>query len=1528
MNQPTPDRISQAQENLIKDTHVEGSLVFAPTQIGTKIGKQVIIQQISRTEVTQQPLIKDSPYQGLRRFNVKDHDRFFGRDSLIADLITKVKQSGLTFVLGASGSGKSSVVRAGLIPALKKRLVNQKFYDFILTPNQDPFASLYRCLLSEEKDYRFKESEARLALQAQKCTLSEIIKSLKKDKECWLFFIDQFEELFTICDDLDKRKNFIEGLVQVFKLSSRSVRIVLAMRSDFLEQFSFYTELGNIASQNNILLVTEMFRDELRQAIEAPAAKHGVVFEDGLVKQIIDEVEGQKGYLPLLQYTLNLLWETECKTFSDDGRCHIDDRTLNRESYAKLKGVRGALQERVNEIYDNLEPGEQAIAKQIFLQVVNILEIGSGTKAVSRRANRDNFVGKSVEKTLTKLIDENLLVSSSAYSNQAQGSSSKLLKQTATVEIAHEILISSWDKLRGWLEEEKEAIILKHWLAAETNRWQAIRAQDESKAQNELLKGSRLEQVVDFRKRDAFRNIGGLRPEENQFIDVSIADVERIEQDKEAQRKRELQQAQELARSSQEIAKQNKAIAEQSERLAKQSRKFAIGALAALGVISIILVATFFQWQEAQRRSILASAESARANLLANRSMEGTIAAVKAVRLLDNPFLGDREALYREVSDALIWANSETKERLRLQGIAELEFSPNNKFIITTNRNDPDGIATIRSIPGETLTEVEIVGVGSIEFSPDSKLLITNARPIDSSHIGDPEKTSELWTTSGQLIKKFLAKDFIWFSPDSKLLVSRSQENGLQLWDTKGQLVKNLSGTGQNTTMEFSPDSKILATSDTTTTLWNSSGEALIQIAGEFKQFVEYAVESGGKKLILVTQDSSITKLWDANGFLIIEIPGEFKQLAEYAAKSGGKKLILVTQDGNITKLWNADNSTITAIPGKFDDVDAEKNIVVTTQADGSVTLWNTLGQSISASISGTFYGFAGTTLLTFDEKFAENKTAFHLWNISNQSLQSIPYTSDPWFESLSPDGQYLLTGGLESNDTQYSVKLWAIDKTPTTQQFAITRPFQEDAADHVIPFFHRDGKSIILNPAGATSNFPAIVDFSGTPLLETQPDDLTSMLIGSKHLATLGEDRAVNLWNSSGNLITQFKNSQDGPPLDEVFSPDDQFFATITPRGTMQLWDLSGNWKTLVPKHQFSSAARPRIEFSPNGQFLAHYTQNPGSISLWHISGDPIAQIPIQPDKYISFVGFSSDNQVLAVNSENSLRLWDLSSRSFTDFQDASGSYFKFSPDGKQIVTADEGTIKIWDIPSNQLIESFKVSPDTSLMGLNKNSEIIMHDYSDEKNASIQTWSTSGKLVRSFNANETDYAVLSPDRNLIAGDVTTETDEVFVQLWDSSGKVIAEKLQGGFEEFSPNGEMLATIDQDKGIVYLWRSDGTPILELPGYQSLSSVWFSADSQLVVVGHGDNARSVLDTSGRLIVNLPAMQSGILNVRFSPADSKLLATLGNDGTIKLLRLDDRQTLLKTACNQISAYLQSPASELSESDRRLCDGFVTSP
>lgn len=189
------------------------------------------IIQISVDEIKTRAFIITSPYKGLRSFEPKDKDEFFGRDQFITGLVNELEHTNFVLLLGASGSGKSSVVRAGLIPWLCQKWGTQ-WVNLTLTPDQDPFESLYGSLLSY-----FKQSEAQLVRAGEANTLSQLVKTLKAPEAYWFVFIDQFEELFTT-SDAQKRDRFIHSLAQLCKEheGDRTLKIVVTMRADFLDR--------------------------------------------------------------------------------------------------------------------------------------------------------------------------------------------------------------------------------------------------------------------------------------------------------------------------------------------------------------------------------------------------------------------------------------------------------------------------------------------------------------------------------------------------------------------------------------------------------------------------------------------------------------------------------------------------------------------------------------------------------------------------------------------------------------------------------------------------------------------------------------------------------------------------------------------------------------------------------------------------------------------------------------------------------------------------------------------------------------------------------------------------------------------------------------------------------------------------------------------------------------------------------------------------------------------------------------------
>jgi ABC-type dipeptide/oligopeptide/nickel transport system ATPase component len=380
-------------------------------------------------------LITASPYKGLRKFWPEDSALFFGRDKFSAQLANELERTNLVLLLGASGSGKSSVVMAGLVPLLNQRQ-ESLFASLMFVPDRDPFESFYACLLGQG----FSKSQAKLARAGEVNSLSQVVKQLKPSDALWLIFIDQFEELFTV-SKTKERELFITSvvdLIQEYK-TDPLVKIVVAMRSDFLDRINQLSDnrFAELIRQHQYV-ITPMNRNELRQVIEQPAAHHGVMLEVGLVDEILMDVEGQTNYLPILQYTLDLLWKLEVQ---NNG---LQNRILETSFYRMLGGLRGSLQRHIEDIYSSFGAREQNVVRDIFLKLVALDGDGlsrNKRQFVGRRVSQSEFRENTELQVLQQLIDYCILVS---YWSNSTG---------ATVEIAQSILLTSWERLKSWLED-------------------------------------------------------------------------------------------------------------------------------------------------------------------------------------------------------------------------------------------------------------------------------------------------------------------------------------------------------------------------------------------------------------------------------------------------------------------------------------------------------------------------------------------------------------------------------------------------------------------------------------------------------------------------------------------------------------------------------------------------------------------------------------------------------------------------------------------------------------------------------------------------------------------------------------------------------------------------------------------------------------------------------------------------------------------------------------------------------------------
>src|SRR6185436_2814804 len=351
------------------------------------------------------------PFKGLASFDVDDAPVFFGRERLVADMIARLPGTRLMGIVGPSGGGKSSALRAGLLAALADGVLpgSERWPRALIRPGAHPLAALER---------------ATAELPAG---------------ERWIVAVDQFEETFTACRDSAERAAFVDALVACGRDTRRRTLVLVAVRADFYGHCARFPELSRLLGANQVL-VGPMRRHELRRAIELPARRAGLHVQPELVDSLLADVEGEPGALPLLSTALLELWQ------------HRDGRRLGLAAYEQAGGVHGAVARLAESAYERLDASQQRVARAILLRLAGE---GGGDAAVGARVGLEEF-GESARPVLAELTDSRLLTVSAGE-----------------VEVAHEALLREWPRLRGWLEDDAEGRRLHRHLRAAARDWRA-----------------------------------------------------------------------------------------------------------------------------------------------------------------------------------------------------------------------------------------------------------------------------------------------------------------------------------------------------------------------------------------------------------------------------------------------------------------------------------------------------------------------------------------------------------------------------------------------------------------------------------------------------------------------------------------------------------------------------------------------------------------------------------------------------------------------------------------------------------------------------------------------------------------------------------------------------------------------------------------------------------------------------------------------------------------------------------------------
>jgi WD40 repeat protein/DNA-binding SARP family transcriptional activator len=372
------------------------------------------------------------PFKGLAAFEPGDADYFFGRERLVREIVGRLAAAPFTALAGMSGSGKSSLLRAGVIPAVTAGALPGFAHAQValLRPGQHPIAALERALGDDASERR-------------------------------LVVVDQFEEAFTQCEDEDERASFIARLVTLAADGPGAGRVLIGIRADFYGACATYPDLARLVSASHVLM-GPMRRDELRQAVERPAAKAGLRVEPELTEALVAGVEGEPGALPLLSSSLLELWQLR------------DGDVLRLADFERAGGVRGAVARLAEGAYARLTPEDQEIARGILLRLA--ADTDAGEAAVRRRVPLADACGPGAEHVLAILADARLVTVGDDE-----------------VEVAHEALLREWPRLRSWLEDDVQGRRLHVHLMRAAREWDAA-----GRDPAELYRGARLAAALDW----------------------------------------------------------------------------------------------------------------------------------------------------------------------------------------------------------------------------------------------------------------------------------------------------------------------------------------------------------------------------------------------------------------------------------------------------------------------------------------------------------------------------------------------------------------------------------------------------------------------------------------------------------------------------------------------------------------------------------------------------------------------------------------------------------------------------------------------------------------------------------------------------------------------------------------------------------------------------------------------------------------------------------------------------------------------
>lgn len=1147
-----------------------------------------------------------NPFPGLSSFERERAYLFFGRDQQIEELITRLKKHRFLPIVGVSGSGKSSLVRAGLIPALTESYVETETSGWrvaILRPGRDPMNELTATLcrefaLEEANDVlrTLRSSSAGLALLAQEHLRGE---------EKLLVLVDQFEELFRYREETDGVGEadddafFVKLLLAAAGESEHPlpgfhdlrVYVVTTMRSDFLGMCSRFRGLPE-ALNHSQYLIPRLTREQQRDVIEGPVAIAGASIEPALVQRLLNDLGDNPDQLPALQHALMRTWEQSATARAKREPIAVSD-------YEAVGGMADALNRDANRVYDGLStPDAQAIARRIFQRLV-------------RPAAGENETRSPA--TLSELVavtatDEGA-VKSVLDTFQERGFLTVSSDEDPIIDITHESLIRGWENLRTWVHEELRSAAIYRRLADAAALY--------SINEGALLVNPQLQLTLNWRDDTKPNAAWAARydprfEEAMEFLEQShTAHQDKLNKDEQL-RRQELKRTRLIAivlgtllllavslsvlagiqwkKASEERknadAERRKALAERdrSSRLLYDSNIYLAASAMASGQYPLartrldeILDADlrelrgfewFYLWRECHANET---------NLTGHSDIVWAVA-----------FSRDGKMLASSGADKKIklWDTARREELATFSGHLDLvrmvAFSPNGKNLVS---GSDDGqvkvwdIAThkeVKTLPRHTGT------IWSLEFSPDGRTLAA----ADDDGV-------KLWNTSTWQMRDQLARDLgsvlsIAFSADGKTLAATQGDNSVGLWDI-ATLEQSATFPGHfksPNSVAFSRDARILAVGDgTTVTLWDTAALKKVATLSGHTDVINWLTFSPDNKILASASQDGTIKLWDV---------AMHREVTTLAASQSGALVTAFSPDGKT--LASAGDKTV-----KLWDMEARKKFTTLSGHSGAVS-------SVAFSPDGKTLASAGDDSV----KLWDTGASKELTSLTNH----VGFVSSVAFSS---DGKTLASAGADK-----TVKLW--DAAAHKEVSSLTG--HSGAVLSVA--FSSDGKilasasedhTVKLWDVAAHKELATLLGHSGSvSAVAFSPD--------GKILASAGADATVKLWDTAGYKELATLSGHTGPVLSVAFSPDGKTLASAGADGTVKLWDHATRKQlTTLSGH---SASVLSVVFSPDGKTLASASDDQ-TVRLWSaVTYKELIALTGNSGRVVA-IAFSPDGKTLA---------------------------------------------------------------------------------------------------------------------------------------------------------------------------------------------------------------------------------------------------------------------------------------------------------